>query len=79
VSAVQGDGAHAVMLFATAHSLREAIDAPLPPVDHPAYDSAMASIRTQLGETAFDVAWEPAATRPFQEVVEEILKANDAV
>ena len=57
MSVVQGDGAQAVMLFSTAHALREAIGAPLPPVDRTAYDSAVAASRAQLGEAAFADAW----------------------
>jgi len=74
VSAVQGDGVQAAMLFSTAHALREGMGAPLPPVDRAAYDSVVAVCRAQLGETAFAEAWAHAAARPFQEVVEEVLK-----
>jgi hypothetical protein len=74
VRAVQGDGVQAAMLFSTAHALREGMGAPLPPVDRAAYDSVVAVCRAQLGETAFDEAWARAAARPFQEVVEEVLK-----
>jgi len=74
LSAVQGDGLQAAMLFGTAHAMREGMGAPLPPVDRAAYDSAVAACRTQLGETAFAEAWAHAAARPFQEVVEEVLR-----
>jgi DNA-binding SARP family transcriptional activator/predicted ATPase len=74
VSAVQGDGLRAAMLFSTAHALREAMGAPLPPVDRAAYDSVLAACRAQLGEAAFAEAWARAAATPFQEVVEEALK-----
>jgi hypothetical protein len=62
------------MLFSVAHTLREKLGAPLPPVDRTAYDSAVAVCRTQLGETAFTVIWADATTKHFHEVVEEILK-----
>jgi len=74
VSADEGDGLQAAMLFSTAHALREGMGAPLPPVDRAAYDSVLAACRAQLGETAFAEAWAHAAARPFQEVVEEVLK-----
>jgi predicted ATPase/DNA-binding SARP family transcriptional activator len=74
VSAVQGDGVQAAMLFSTAHALREGMGAPLPPVDRAAYDSVVAVCRAQLGETAFAEAWAHAAARPFQEVMAEVLK-----
>jgi predicted ATPase/DNA-binding SARP family transcriptional activator len=78
VRALQGDGRHAAMLFSTAHALREMMGAPVPPVDRPAYEAAMAASHAQLGETAFAAAWARATARPFQEAVEEILKADDA-
>jgi hypothetical protein len=78
VSAVQGDGVQAAMLFGTAHALREQIGAPLPPVDRAAYDSVVAACRAQLGETAFAEAWARAAARPFQEVVAEVLQLRQA-
>jgi tetratricopeptide (TPR) repeat protein len=74
VAAAQGDGVQAAMLFSTAHALREGMGAPLPPVDRAAYDSVLAACRAQLGEIAFAEAWAHAAARPFQEVVEKVLK-----
>ena len=78
VRLVQGDSTNAGMLYAAAHNLREVLGAPLPPIDRTAYDSAVAASRAQLGETTFAATWAHAASRPFQEVVEEILKAGDA-
>jgi hypothetical protein len=74
VSAVQGDGLQAAMLFSTAHAWREAMGAPLPPVDCAAHDSVVAACRAQLGETHFAEAWANAAARPLQEAAEEVLK-----
>ena len=74
LSAVQGDAAQAAMLLSTAHALREGMGVPLPPVDRTDHDSAVAACRAQLGETAFAEAWARAAARPFQDVVEEVLK-----
>ncbi|HLO27840.1 MAG TPA: tetratricopeptide repeat protein [Anaerolineales bacterium] len=74
VCAAQNEGGQATMLFSVAHTLREKLGAPLPPVDSTAYDSAIAANRTQLGETAFKEIWASASVRPFQEVVEGILE-----
>ena len=74
MSAVQGDGTQAAMLLGTAHALREQMGAPLPLVDRAGYDSLLAACRAQLGEAAFAEAWARAAARPWQEVVEDILK-----
>jgi predicted ATPase/DNA-binding SARP family transcriptional activator len=78
VSAAQHDDLRAVTLFATAQALREAMGAPLPPVDRPSYDSAIAFSRAQLGETAFADAWARAIARPYEDVVEEESKSPGA-
>ena len=74
LSAVQGDDLQAAMLFGTAHAWSEGVGAPLPRVDRAAQDTILAACRARLGETAFAQAWAHAAARPFQEVVEEVLK-----
>jgi len=57
VSAVQRDGARAVMLLSVAHALRERMGAPLPPVDRAAHDSVLTACRAQLDEEIFARAW----------------------
>ena len=47
----------AAQLFGAAEALREAIGAPIPPVERPDYDQAVAALRAQLGAVAFAVAW----------------------
>ena len=74
VLAAKDEGSQAAMLFSVAHTLREKLGAPLPPVDSTTYDAAIAASRTQLGETAFQAIWASASARPFQEVVEGILE-----
>jgi tetratricopeptide (TPR) repeat protein len=74
----QEDSASAVRLYAAAHTLRQALGAPLPPIDHDAYNAAVATSRAQLGDDVFADLWARAAARPFNEVVEEILMASDA-
>lgn len=74
VRAAQRDSARTVMLLSVAHALRERMGVPLPPVNRPDYDSAVEVSRTQLGESGFTAIWAGASPRPFQEVVEEILK-----
>ncbi len=78
VRLTQDDSASAVRLFATAHSLRQVLGAPLPPIDHAAYDSAVVTTRTQLGDDVFTDLWSHAAARPFNDMVEEILMSSDA-
>jgi hypothetical protein len=43
----------AARLLGTAEELREALGTPLPPVDRPIYEQAVAAVRVQLGEKAF--------------------------
>ena len=57
VVAVQGERLWATRLWGAAEALREAIGAPLPPVDRPAYESSVAAARAHLGERAFAAAW----------------------
>jgi len=78
VKAVQGDDAEVVRLFTTAHILREELGAPLPHVDRDDHDSTVAVSRAQLGEVVFADLWARAAARPYKEVVEEILKADES-
>ncbi len=73
---VQGDFANAVRLYATAHKLRETLGAPLPPVDHDGYDSAIAGIQANLGEPAFTEMWIAAEAGLYEELVEEILNSG---
>jgi hypothetical protein len=61
------------MLIGTAHALRQGMGVPLPPVDRPPHDSAVAACRAQLGEAAFADAWAHGAAGPWQEVVEKVL------
>ena len=46
----------AARLCGMAESLREAVGAPLPPVERPAYERTVAGARSQLGEAAFNRA-----------------------
>ena len=79
VRLTQQDSAGAVRLYAAAHNLRRVLGAPLPPIDHDVYNSAIAATRAQLGDDVFTDLWAHAAAAPFIEVVEEILMASDAV
>jgi tetratricopeptide (TPR) repeat protein len=47
----------AARLWGAAEALREAIGAPMYPVDHAEYAPLIAAARAQLGETAFAAAW----------------------
>src|SRR5437016_4492331 len=47
----------AARLFGTAQALREAIGAPLPPVERAEHECHLAAARAALGEAAFTLAW----------------------
>jgi len=67
----------AARLFGAAASLRVALGAPLPPVDQPAYEQAVAHTRATLGDTAFSSAWmDGQALSPEQAVTEAVRMAT---
>jgi tetratricopeptide (TPR) repeat protein len=73
VRLAEGDNASAVKLYSTAHSLRDKLGAPLPPIDCAEYNSAINACKKQLGEPSFTEIWMTAESRPFEDVVNEIL------
>jgi len=78
VTLAQGNMEEAVRLFSAASTLRLAMGAPLPPVDRPAYEASLASLREQLGDVEYTQLWEQTAARPCEEVAQEILNAAGA-
>jgi predicted ATPase/class 3 adenylate cyclase/DNA-binding CsgD family transcriptional regulator/uncharacterized protein HemY len=65
----QGNPRGAAGLFGAVESVRLTIGAPLPPVDRPAYERAIASVRTQLGEEAFLAVWSQGKTLTLDEAI----------
>jgi predicted ATPase/class 3 adenylate cyclase len=57
VVARQGKFTWATQLWGAAEALRESIGAPMPPVEHAAYQRAVAEARTHLGARTFATAW----------------------
>jgi predicted ATPase len=64
VAALQNDPVRAAQMWSRAEALREALGAPLPPVDQAAYDSAVSAARDNLGENAFVSAWQEGRLLP---------------
>ncbi len=58
VMAAQSEPAQAARLWGTAEALRDALGAPLHPVERDDYAPAVAAVRDQLGEGAFIAAWQ---------------------
>jgi predicted ATPase/class 3 adenylate cyclase len=76
--AAQGDPAQAARLWGTAEALREALGAPLHPVERSDYDPAVAAVRDQLGEGTFISTWQEGRLLPDQALctLEEELVAS---
>lgn len=71
VIAELGDPAQAARLWGTAEALREALGAPLHPVERADYGSAVAAVRDQLGEGAFISTWQEGRLLPADQVLPE--------
>ena len=78
VNVALGESAYAVKLYGTAHSIRQELGAPLPPVDRNDHDSAIAAARAQLGEAFFSELWADAEANRFEAVVEGIIREDEA-
>lgn len=52
----------AARLCGAVEALREAIDAPIPPIERPDYENAVAAACTQLGERVFSATWAEGRT-----------------
>jgi predicted ATPase/class 3 adenylate cyclase len=57
VVAGQGEPTWAVRLWGSAEAQREAIGAPLQPIERADYEQAVAAVRDHLGDSAFVAAW----------------------
>jgi predicted ATPase/class 3 adenylate cyclase len=69
VVAVQREPAWAVRLWGNAEALREAIGAPLQPIERADYEQAVAAVRDHLGESAFVAAWAQGRTMTAEQVL----------
>ncbi len=72
VIAAQGDPAEAARLWGTAEALREALGAPLPPVERADYDLAVAAVRNQLGEGVFISTWQEGRLLTVDQALQRI-------
>ncbi len=62
VAAAQGEPVRAVWFMGTAQAVREAIGTPQPSFLQAMHEFTITSVRTQLGEQAFDAAWAQGRT-----------------
>ncbi|MGI8808499.1 MAG: AfsR/SARP family transcriptional regulator [Acidimicrobiales bacterium] len=65
----------AARVLGTAHGLREASGAPVPPVDLPHHDRAVQAVREGLGEDAFAEAWDAGRMAAVDDVVRHHTRA----
>jgi predicted ATPase/DNA-binding CsgD family transcriptional regulator len=59
----------AALLLGSAYALREAIGAPVPPVDRPAIDRLIDALQCQCGDEEFAAQWRDGRTAPVAAVV----------
>ncbi len=69
VAGAQGNAARAVRLWSAAGAIREAIGAPLPPVDRPHQETALAGLRAALGATTFEATWAEGRAMPLEQAI----------
>ena len=67
--AAQGEPAQAARLWGRAEALREALRAPLHPVERADYEPAVAAVRDQLGEGAFNSTWQEGRLLPVDQML----------
>ncbi|HEY3727019.1 MAG TPA: tetratricopeptide repeat protein, partial [Solirubrobacteraceae bacterium] len=65
----------AASLLGCADALRERIGAPIPPVEAPDRDAAVARLRRRLGRAAFEAAWADGRGREFDQAIDDAAAA----
>jgi predicted ATPase/DNA-binding SARP family transcriptional activator len=68
--ASEKDARQAAKLFGVAEAIREAIGAPLSPIDRPYHESDVARTRAQLSEAAFAFAWNEGNAMSLEEAID---------
>ncbi|HEV2654928.1 MAG TPA: tetratricopeptide repeat protein, partial [Ktedonobacteraceae bacterium] len=65
----QGQTVWAAQLWGAAAAVREAIDAPIPPLERALYEQAIRQARSRLGDEAFAAQWQAGYERTPQQVL----------
>jgi non-specific serine/threonine protein kinase len=71
VATAAGRWQHAARLLGAAEALREAIRAPLPPVDRAEHARAVGEARTMLGDDVFQAAWDAGRALSLEQAIAE--------
>jgi hypothetical protein len=77
VAGTKGQPERATQLYGASEALREAMGAPLPPVEHANYERGIASVRTQLGESVFAEAWVAGRAMTLDQAIAYALAEGD--
>ena len=77
VVGVRGQPARAALLFGAAEALRDAIGAPVPPVDRADYERSVAAVRAQFDAAAFAVTWAEGRSTPLEQAITVALSEGD--
>jgi predicted ATPase/DNA-binding SARP family transcriptional activator len=67
----------AARFFGTAQALREAIGAPLPPVERPEHERRVAAVQELMDESAFAAAWAEGQVTPLDQTLSLLDREND--
>ena len=76
VAVAEGELRWAVQLLCEAGVLREAIGVPIPPIECAGYERSVVTLRSQLGEGAFSVAWTEGRAMTLEAKQGELLIAE---
>jgi tetratricopeptide (TPR) repeat protein len=69
LAAIHEPSRRAPLLWGAAEALREAISAPLPPIDRPRYDLQVTQARAALSEEDFNAAWSEGRAMPLEQAI----------
>ena len=73
VACTQGQWQPAARLLGAVAALRDAIGAPLPPVERTIHERTMGQLRTTLGHDLFQAAWVAGRALPLEQAIDDAL------
>jgi hypothetical protein len=76
LAVVEGQPERAAQLFGAAEAIRNAIGAPLPPVERANYERNLASVQAQCDAALFAAAWAVGQAMTMEQVIADVLSAT---
>ena len=73
LAGIRGQSEQAARLFGAAEALRQAVGAPLSPVDRADYERRVAQARAGRDEAAFEAAWRQGREMKLEQAIEHAL------